>query len=486
MKAIIFSMEAPIPYRSLGAHRISSFLRQHGWDMEVVNYASYFTTEELIQLFKSRYTQDLKFIGVSCNFGVYDQTFDAFVFWVKQYYPYVKILIGGQYLPEHMTEAADYFITGFGENAMLALTRYLFSNGESVKFKIGRGKKVIDGTGFYPSAPMKALYVEYEKRDFLDPDEWVGIEFGRGCKFECPYCNFPILGIKGDFTRDTDDYLKQVRHAYDNYGISKYLVADETFNDTTEKIIKFADATEQLNFQPYYSGFARADLLVIRKEDREHMARMGFLGHFYGVESMNQETSKVIGKGIKTERLQDGLLEVDKYFRDLNLPYRGTLALVVGLPKETVESQKATFKWVTENWLPNHHTLCWGLDIPSPESIALKPSKISLDLPKYGYKINPAIREEKPYLDFHLFYNDSVPWESEHFNHTTAKLMAEEFMNSIDDRNMIGNFDLPNYRLHPRDSIGKRFIKKNEGMSSFINYNLAFVDRYKSRKLNYQ
>jgi radical SAM superfamily enzyme YgiQ (UPF0313 family) len=483
-RAVIFSLEEHHPYRSLGAHRIASFLRQHGWNIEVINYANHFSLDELQTIFRQRYDENLKFIGASCNFGTFSKEFDIYCNWIKENFPHIKILVGGQYLPEMMTNAADYFITGYGENAMLVLLKYLFSNGSSVKFTIVNGKKVVDGSVFYPSAPMKSLYVEYEPRDYLVPEEWTGVEMSRGCKFECPYCNFPILGVKGDYTRDAEDYKLQLQKNFDLYGISKYLVADETFNDTTEKIIKFADATEKLSFQPYLSGFIRADLLVLRKQDREHLARMRFLGHFYGVESMNQETSKVIGKGIKTDRLQDGLLEIGQYYRDSQLPFRATIALVVGLPKETVQSQQNTFDWLKKHWLSNQSTLVWGLEIPAPNSTSLKPSKMSMDLPKYGYKMQGMENTDKHWGDFHTLYSDTIAWENENFNHITAKEMANDFFNSINDINLINNFGLSQLLLSPEEAIEKRILYHEETEGETWFNRVKNLNRYKNLKLN--
>ncbi len=144
-RAVIFSLEEHHPYRSLGAHRIASFLRQHGWNIEVINYANHFSLDELQTIFRQRYDENLKFIGASCNFGTFSKEFDIYCNWIKENFPHIKILVGGQYLPEMMTNAADYFITGYGENAMLVLLKYLFSNGSSVKFTIVNGKKVVEG-----------------------------------------------------------------------------------------------------------------------------------------------------------------------------------------------------------------------------------------------------------------------------------------------------------------------------------------------------
>ena len=484
LKSLIFNLQIDMPYRSLGAHRIATIMRTHGWDVEVVDWANYFTIDELKQLAESRIDLNTKMLGFSCNFGLFTAEMDQFITWAKEKYPHVKIVIGGQYLPDLMSEKTDYYITGFGENAIMALLRYIEGNGPTVRFKVMYGKKVIDGNAFYSSAPMKDLDVRYEARDYITADEWLGVELGRGCKFECPYCNFPILGVKGDYTRDADNYVRQLQQAYDDYGVTKYLIADETANESTEKIIKFADATDQLTFKPYFSGFIRADLLVLRKQDREHMARMGLHGHFYGIESMNTDTAKFIGKGIRQDRLQQGLLDVVDYFYSRGHPYRGTIALVVGLPKETVATQQETFDWMKNYWIKNRQSAkSFGLEIPSIDSVSLKPSKISLDIQKYGYRLNTKEEYDDSYNVAR--HSHVINWESDEFTNASAKRIANEFNSSVKDINPLNNFTFAHFFEHPKflidNNLPEQLIYDKTGI--YQDAKLAHITAYKKKKL---
>ena len=55
-------------HRSAGSHRIASFLRQHGLDIEVVDFAPSWKFEEFQQLIRSRMTPNLKFVGLGAGF----------------------------------------------------------------------------------------------------------------------------------------------------------------------------------------------------------------------------------------------------------------------------------------------------------------------------------------------------------------------------------------------------------------------------------
>jgi radical SAM superfamily enzyme YgiQ (UPF0313 family) len=381
-KCLLFNVSTNQLGRNLGVYRIAHHLREHDWDSEVIDYTLYWTLDELKELSRSRIDKDTKFIGFGHMFSVWSVELENFTEWLKIEYPEVVLISGSGVAPQFKSKCIDYYIQGFGENDLLVLLKWLFSNGELPKFSIFN-KKLINGNEIYPSFPMKSLMVKYQDRDYIGPDEWLGIEFARGCKFKCAFCNFPVLGVKGDYSRDAPDYYIQVMDAYDRFGVTNYFVSDETFNDRTEKITKFADVTQLLPFRPWFSGFIRADLMISRKEEKEELARLGFLGHHYGIESFNKESVKVIGKGMDPERIKAGLIDTKNYFMNQGL-YRGSISFIIGLPGDTVEQTERTIDWLKENWRGQSY-MPFALEIPMGEFDT--PSKISIDYKKYGYTV---------------------------------------------------------------------------------------------------
>ena len=414
-----------------GGYRLATWMRDHDWDVEVCEWASWWPLEQLKEFARSRITGNTVFCGFSCFFGAWPPDIEKFAQWLKKEYPHVTLISGSQSRPNSAATCIDYYFIGWSEYAILDLARYISNNstGQGVKLDpqfFGLGKKVINANTFYQAWPMKSLKIMYEDRDFLTEEEWLTIEFSRGCKFNCAFCNFPALGIKEDTTRDTEDYLLQMRDAYDRFGIKNYYASDETFNDSTEKIIKFADATEQLNFQPFFSGFIRADLMVSRRQDLEHLSRLGFLAHFYGIESFNHATGKAIGKGMHPDKLKQGLIECRDYFKNNGRKlFRGTISIIAGLPYETVESIRNTLDWCIENWRGENIEL-WPLEIPTDYRFD-KPSKLSLDWKKYGYE---EIRDEfiihPTTLPTDLFTNRQLNWRNEYMTYEEALELSLE------------------------------------------------------------
>lgn len=389
MHCLLFNFNLRLAHnaRGLGCYRIAHFVREHGWDAEVIEYAAYWDLERLQALARSRITNDTLWIGTSHIFSVWGDVMEEFCAWIKITYPWIRIISGSASRPAFDSHAIDYYIQGYGEHGLLALLKYLFSNGSAPRFDLlaSGAKKVIPAVSAYPAYPMSSLMVKYQDRDFILPGEWLGVEFARGCKFECDFCNYPVLGVKGDHTRQAEDFREQVMDAYDRWGVTGYYVSDETFNDRTEKIIKFADVVESLPFDPWFSGYVRADLLISRARDREELARMGFRGHFYGIETFNQTAAKAIGKSMDPDRLQSGLLDIKSYFESVGSGlYIAHFGMIIGLPGETLDEIRASDQWFRDHYKKPHNWHWHVLTIVQSELD--KPSKISLDHEKYGYQ----------------------------------------------------------------------------------------------------
>jgi hypothetical protein len=467
-RSIIINATTPRVFcRPVGAYRIASILRDDGWDCEVIDFLPVWEFEEITQFLKFSITQDTKFIGVSLLFNCWIDKLDLVLPWIKTTYPHIKIIVGSGYNFAIDNPSVDYYIQGFGEDALDALLKYLFNNGASPKFgSIGKYTKVIKANDFYPAFPKKSLMVKYVKQDFIESDEWLTVEFSRGCKFQCDFCNFPVLGVKGDYTRDAEDLREQLQLAHDQFGVTNYLVADETFNDSTEKITKFADAVGQLSFSPYFSGFVRPDLLISRKRDREELLRMGFLGHYYGVETFNKTSAKAISKGMDPEKVKAGLIELKDYFlKGSNSKFRGSIGMIIGLPGDTESNLNESIQWLRNNWTGQTFQP-WWLVIPTGDID--KKSKMSLDYASYGYsKMDQTLftESQKHQIEKNIYTAatalrpDTLYWKSPQLNIFKAMDITSNWVDILNNE----DFNLCPFRMSSlayRGSVSDRLKLK--------------------------
>lgn len=497
MKCLLFSVGSEKNKgRPLGPHRIATILRDEGWDVEVIDFFQNWNLSQLKDLCRSRIDSHTKFLGFSFLFTEEIGVCLEFWEWLKCFYPNVKIIVGSAQKFTVHSSSVDYNISGYGESALHVLLRYLFSNGPYPKFSgfLNSGKH-IPANEMYPAFPMKSLMVKYEDRDFIDKDEWLGVEFSRGCMFSCDFCNFPVLGVKGDYTRDADDFEQQIKDAYDRFGITNYYVADETFNDRIEKISKFADVVEKFSFQTYFTGYIRADLLISRKQDQEELLRMNFLGHHYGIETFNRNAGKSIGKGMDPSRVKEGLIYSRKYFeKNSNNKYRGNISLIIGLPHESISDVDDSEKWLLDHW-QGQSFIAYGLYIPVDEYE--KDSKISIDYKKYGYEKMSAeeIAEVKTnkkdllnsVVKLSIENSPQLIWKNNHMNifdalEISTRLEKMRMKPEIDFR--LGAFELA---LLGAGSLDDRLgIKIHSYPLDIKNTQQIIADKYINRKLNHK
>ncbi len=372
-----------IPARTFGAYKIATHLRDLGWDIEVIDFFHSFSFEELCTLLHDRITEETKFIGFSIFYKLNatgeDGKLNRVLKYINTHFPWVKTVCGSQKLESLLKIKTDYHIIGFGENAIVALTNYLIGKGPHPKTTTVKNMydvpdpifdvelNVIDSARHYPAFPKRSAKITYEERDYIQPNETLNIEFSRGCKFKCAFCAYGPLGVKGDMTRCDNDVYEELMENYEKWGCTQYIVSDETFNDTSEKLEKFAEVCKRLPFQPTFHGFVRVDLMASRGEkDWDNMLHMGFVGHHYGIETLNHEAGKTIRKGMHPDKIKECLLKTREYFTK-NSPlgyYSGFITMIAGLPKESQESLKESQRWLFDNWPDKYFFIPLGLTHP--------------------------------------------------------------------------------------------------------------------------
>lgn len=473
--------------RTAGGHRIANHLRIQNVDAEVIDFALYWSFDELTTLATQRITSNTKFVGFSHIFA--DDSSNVivqFCAWLKETYPHVFLVSGGQEFPQYDTTNIDYHVMGYGEYAIDALLDYHCNNGPKPKFEIFKkgNTRIINAIKSYPAHPFIKPIIKYEDRDFIQRGEWGVIEMSRGCRFKCKFCNYPVLGVKGDSTRSAESFREELLYNYENFGIENYIVTDETCNDSIEKLTKYADIVETLPWKPYFSGFIRADLLFKHPKQREELLRMGFLGHFYGIESFNKETVKSIGKGMHPDKIKEGLIETRAYFDEHATGlYRGTVSLIAGLPYETNETLASTSEWLVANW-SGQAVAPWPLEIQHNTN-QLRYSELSLNYKEFGYRelsISPDVKKRED-LFLGASTDDKLIWENDGMNLYDAVDWTADIKSKFNLRT-----NLCFSKLYA-DSEGNIMSLNDKiqytGCDSFLTKNfLKFVGTYKAKKLS--
>ena len=368
--------------RAPGAHRIATHLREEGYDIEVIDFWPAWTYEQLHQLLDDRIRDDTLFIAVSAIFpnggaGENDQkhAIERYNIWTQlknEFGHKCDFISGAQNVSAIIGYQCDYYFAGYGEKAITEYCKMKRGLEHDLIIRkrtyYGAERNVIECRHDHPAFPWTNAHIKYEDRDYIQPDEILSIELSRGCRFQCKFCSFSVLGVKGDYTRCEESVYQELLENYERWGTTVYTLTDETVNDYTEKLEKFAKVIGRLPFKPHLQGFIRGDLMAHRPQDWGPMWDMGLWSHFYGIETLNDQAGKYVGKGMKSERIKEGLVAAREWFQHPSRGlYKSTIAFILGLPHETPETFIDGIRWMQEN-MPRQSVLFSPLMITQNET----------------------------------------------------------------------------------------------------------------------
>jgi len=492
--AIIFNDSGQdIVRRTMGAYKIADMMRQQDWTVEVLDWLSRWSNEEVKQFIDSLpYKLDL--IAISNLWMADDMVIDKIQF-LKKHYPDAKILMGGP-KPYQKDYGADCMVFGYSEYALQPVLEWMFEDGPTPRGKIpfwAPNSYLVDANHEYKGLDITKFDVEYHPNDYIHNHEALTLEISRGCRFKCKYCNYAFLGIKEDHSRSEEDLYQELMNNYVKWGTTNYIISDDTFNDRDSKIEKLANAVERLPFKPNFSCFIRLDLVISRPQQVELLCRARAWSHFYGIETFHPEAAKAIGKGMDPERVKEGLLWIREEFLKRIGAFRGTCGMIVGLPYEPPEHWYKSLEWLDKNW---ESFLYWGLHISTDQDNTTQ-SDFSVDAEKYGYTqtTNPEIlawAESEGYnnVDVNGQQNNKLDnrvlvWESEWSNFKEATDFADMYMNKYFMKQHLFGHDLTEHMS--KFSIDELLSLTCNDIyieRSYMNVSKKLIEEYKQRKLN--
>lgn len=337
--------------RGTGAHRIATHLRKHGFRIEVIDFILRWNLEQFQTLCKKITNKHTLFLAIGTNLFDDDTSLNDKLKWYKSQYPQVKIILGGNNLMTRDIQHVDHRVEGYAEKSMLKLLEYLSGSCsiDSVKWhpKWPMGT-IIDSAKDYPltAEDTQDLRIEYLNSDFIKKNESLGLETARGCIFNCKFCTYPLIGKKKiDYIRDMKTIKQELINNHEQHGISNYIISEDTFNDTQQKLTAMAEVACALPFKLSLVAYLRFDLIMSYPDSYKLLKACGLRGAFFGIETFNREAGKLVGKGGDPIKIKENLLRWAE-----NMPEVQTqCGHIAGLPLDDEETQWQTLEWYKKN-----------------------------------------------------------------------------------------------------------------------------------------
>jgi hypothetical protein len=384
--------------RPLGPYRLRTALAKHGYRAEVIDYAWTINQEELLTVLRSFITQDTLIIGISNIWFTTSKERDSNNFnkWftqdffdtVKREWPWIQIVIGGTKTAlvqgaELLKSPANWWLSGFADIGLPELLKHLQGLENDLQFKIDKdGCGIIDCNKSYRVENMDELETVFEAGDRFHSFQPISLEVSRGCIFTCSFCTHPFLGKKSyEYIRTPENLAIELRRNYDLFGTTRYIITDDTFNDSMEKLERVAraiDISKIPNFE--FVSYIRSELLVTKPEMIPMLKQLNIRGGFIGLESMNKEARMAIGKGMAVDKVMDRLNDFVA-----NTRVKLFASMIVGLPGDTLDDAYMWFERFKKEKLFGE----WGFQSLGMtfDEFGQGDSIFSRDPGKYGYEI---------------------------------------------------------------------------------------------------
>jgi len=443
--------------RYSGAYTIASVLREHGYTVQVIDYFllagpdrvnaaidKYVGSETLFVGFSttfmnlfSDYIEESKVndsmynfhnivkVGYGASsvpgfaFGVplSDIDMDALKRRIQNLNPKTKLVMGGGKAEFHKQKQMDAFILGYADNSIIQYVRFLEGKNPFFQYTdLGNNQisvdKDIDATGY----DFVHAATRYHESDMIRPGELLPIEISRGCIFKCKFCAFRMIGRKkNDYTKTTDTLYAEMMYNYEKFGTTKYSFADDTYNESVQKITDLAEMFRRLPFKIEFVAYLRHDLIHRYPEMADILKESGLKTAVFGIETLNHESGKIIGKGLHPEKTREMLqwLRDDKKWKNDIITHSG---FIIGLPKDSRDSAN---KWIEELM-----DFKYPLDTFTINSLNLRPtatrlskSEFELNYKDYGYYFDPS---------------KSASWINEYWQFEDAHMLAESMQSYAD------------------------------------------------------
>ena len=393
--------------RSLGPYRLATELDGAGYTTFVLDFMSELITDEIIEALSHHLDDDTLWVGFSSTFFwppkqdggnlesmYYTSDYDE----VKTVIDYIransraKLVFGGARSQYFLIDKnIDYYVVGYADNAIIDLTDYLAGKKDKIEFSseaiIGDNTHIVIDSTDYPEPDIKNVSTHWWRKDFnILPNEALPIELARGCIFKCKFCAYQLTGKKkGTYLRGIDQVRDEMIQTWEAHGTDTYYFTDDTFNDDNDKLEALHGLFTSLPFKPKFSAFLRLDLINHNPHQADLLAEMGLIGTYFGVETLQPESAKSIGKGLHPNKVKDRLHWLyERWANKVNME----VGFILGLPYDTLTYFNELLSWSMEDDNPVqaiHFTPLYLFNYGKDHPLSAYSSEFSLNPEIYGY-----------------------------------------------------------------------------------------------------
>jgi len=261
----------------------------------------------------------------------------------KETSPKAKVVVGGPHpsiMPEELTSNnnIDHIVIGEGEISFVKLLGDIRSNKPREKVIIGEHPDLDK----IPFADRELFgFKESPIESFLERP-FVTLIAGRGCKYNCSFCQPAERKIFGSKVRrrSVPNIIRELNELRDKYDFRSMMFHDDCLTEDRAWIEEFCAAYKKNAFKAPFVCQSRADIICKNEEIVRTMRKAGLSMFLIGFESGNDRILKLLWKGSTVEMNYRAARICKKYRVRIWANY------MLGIPTETKEEAMDTVRMI--------------------------------------------------------------------------------------------------------------------------------------------
>lgn len=422
-------LEIMRPYPTLGLLYISSYLKNHNKDVEVID-----------STFSSRNEWEQSIIELKPNIlAIYTNLMTKIkvlelVTFMQNQLPDCRLIAGGPdvtYNLENYLEAGFHFaIIGEGEQTMLELCDAIenktpinsiegiaFIENSALNKTTARTKiKELDEIPFpdRSAIPLEKYLSTWKKHH---GKRTVNISTQRGCPYTCKWCS---TAVYGQSYRRTPPHrvVQEIQMLIETYQVEALWFVDDVFTVSHKWLDELHEAFIKNNLKIEFEIITRAERL--NDKVLQQLKEMGCFRIWIGAESGSQKIIDQMDRRVSLTMVKEMIQRTQHFGMEA-----GTF-IMVGYPGETFEDIKLTNNYL-KSCLPNLLTITKAYPIKGTSLYDEVKDKITLP-EDWKRTTDRDIKIELPYSD--LFYKNAIRylvnnWDGKRTNSLKKKIKAQ-------------------------------------------------------------
>lgn len=332
----------------LGIGYIASYVRNHGYSVGLID-CTFMTDEEVVAKAKSMKPE---VVGIYSMLSMKEPAIGL----AKRLRGYSDLIVAGGPLPtissDIFLDDFDVVVVGEGEETMLEILRSQYdrkalSNVKGIAYR-EKGKESIETTSPRElignldslSFPARELYDHRAYKEYFQRYHGYTITSmitSRGCPFDCDFCSRPVFG-RSYRSRSAANIVDEIE-TITPYGYDRIWFADDIFPFSKETCFSVCNEIIDRRLDVSWECLCRTD--IVNEEIATKMKKAGCHRVFFGIESGNDETLKMMRKRITVENAKRAVetaksaeIEVGAFF-------------ILGYPGETDETMLDTIRFAS-------------------------------------------------------------------------------------------------------------------------------------------